>query len=131
MTSPDVPTIGETGPGFDPRAFICVVAPEKTPPDIVQTEQGPEAASADAKMQEALRRLRRQPCRTSPDGFGKLVKAETEKWAKVVKTSAGRSSDRPYRSSWMKAPVRRAFRPKKLRGLSLRRHARQVIVGAQ
>jgi tripartite-type tricarboxylate transporter receptor subunit TctC len=44
-------------------------------------------ALSDPKMIERLAELGGKPIKGTPEDFGKVIKAETEKWAKVVISS--------------------------------------------
>ncbi len=84
---PEVPTIGETIPGYDVSLYYGVSAPRGTPADIVATlNTAINAALADPKMQKRIAEFGGTPLSLKPEEFGKLVADETEKWAKVVDT---------------------------------------------
>jgi tripartite-type tricarboxylate transporter receptor subunit TctC len=84
---PDVPTIGETIPGYDVSLYYGVSAPRGTPADVIAIlNTAINAALADPKMQKRIAEFGGTPLVLTPDGFGKLVADETEKWAKVVHT---------------------------------------------
>ncbi len=84
---PDVPTIGETIPGYDVTLYYGVSAPKGTPPDIIAVlNKAINAALADPKMKERIAGFGGVPLAVTPEAFGKLVADETERWAKVVKT---------------------------------------------
>jgi tripartite-type tricarboxylate transporter receptor subunit TctC len=84
---PDVPSIGETVPGYDVSLYYGVSAPRGTPPDIVATLNAAiNKALADPKMKERIAGFGGTPLVLTPEGFGKLVADETVKWEKVVKT---------------------------------------------
>jgi len=84
---PDLPTIGETIPGYDVSLYYGVSAPKGTPPDVVAVlNKATNAALADPKMQKRIAEFGGTPLSLTPAGFGKLVADETEKWAKVVAT---------------------------------------------
>jgi tripartite-type tricarboxylate transporter receptor subunit TctC len=84
---PDVPTVGETIPGYDVSLYYGVSAPRGTPPDIIATlNTAINTALADPKMQKRIAEFGGTPLVLRPEGFGKLVADETEKWAKVVHT---------------------------------------------
>jgi tripartite-type tricarboxylate transporter receptor subunit TctC len=85
---PDVPTIGETVPGYEASALFGMGAPKKTPPEIVaKLNADVNAVLADPAVKAKLIDLGGEPLIGSPDAFGKLVAAETEKWEKVVKAA--------------------------------------------
>ncbi|TMJ05989.1 MAG: tripartite tricarboxylate transporter substrate binding protein [Alphaproteobacteria bacterium] len=84
---PDIPSIGETVPGFDVTLYYGVSAPRGTPSDIVATlNKAINAALADPKMLKRIAEFGGEPLVLSPEGFGKLVADETVRWEKVVKT---------------------------------------------
>ncbi len=84
---PDLPTIGETIPGFDVSLYYGIAAPKGTPPDVVAVlNKAVNTALADPKMKTRIAEFGGTPLVLTPEGFGKLVADETEKWAKVVKT---------------------------------------------
>ena len=84
---PDVPTIGETIPGYDVSLYYGVSAPKGTPPDVIaMLNKAINAALADPKMQKRIAEFGGTPLSLTPAEFGKLVADETEKWAKVVNT---------------------------------------------
>jgi tripartite-type tricarboxylate transporter receptor subunit TctC len=83
---PDVPTIGETVPGYEATVWYGIAAPKGTPPEIVEKlNQAVNVVLANPKLQIRLAELGGEPMPMTPVEFGKLVADETEKWAKVVK----------------------------------------------
>ncbi|MGA9010012.1 MAG: tripartite tricarboxylate transporter substrate binding protein [Xanthobacteraceae bacterium] len=88
---PDVPTIAESGvPGFDGDSWQMIVAPAKTPKDIVtklNAAIGEIVAQPD--FREQMIKLGAVPGRKdSPEGLRSFVNAETTRWGKVL-TDAG------------------------------------------
>ena len=89
---PDVPTIGETVPGYEAVIWYGIVAPKGTPPEVVDTlNTGVNAVLADSKLKARLAELGGEPMPMTPAQFGKLLADETEKWAKVVKFSGAKA----------------------------------------
>jgi tripartite-type tricarboxylate transporter receptor subunit TctC len=83
---PDVPTIAETVPGYEASTWFGIAAPKGTPPEIIaKLNQATNAGLADPGIKARLAEVGSAPMPLSPDRFGALVSAETEKWAKVVK----------------------------------------------
>lgn len=84
---PDVPTIAEAGfAGFDAPAWWAVLAPAKTPPDIVRRMN--EAVNAALKSPEVAAKLAAQgiEVRTdSPEAAKAFIDGQVDTWAKVVK----------------------------------------------
>ena len=88
---PDVPTIGETVPGYEVNVWNGIVVPRGTPPDIIDTlNRAVNAVLADPRLQARFAELGGAPMPMTPAQFGELVIAETEKWAKVVKLSGAK-----------------------------------------
>src|SRR3981081_819158 len=85
---PDVPTVGETVPGYEASVFYGISAPKGTPPEAIEVlNKAVTAALADPKMQARIAELGGTPMPMSPAEFGKLVADETEKWGVVVKSA--------------------------------------------
>jgi tripartite-type tricarboxylate transporter receptor subunit TctC len=85
---PDVPTIGETVPGYEVSIWYGIAAPRGTPPEIVdKLNQAVNAVLAYPKLQARLAELGGEPMPMTPAEFGKLVAEETEKWGKVIRAA--------------------------------------------
>ena len=85
---PDVPTIGETVPGYEVSVWFGISGPKGMPPEIVEKlNAAVNAALADPRLKERFHDLGGEPMPMSPAEFGKLVTDETAKWAKVVKSA--------------------------------------------
>jgi tripartite-type tricarboxylate transporter receptor subunit TctC len=83
---PDTPTVGEFVPGFEASNINGMGAPRNTPAEIVaKLNQEINAALADPKMKARRADIGGTLLALSPADFGKLIAAETEKWAKVIK----------------------------------------------
>ena len=83
---PEHPTVSQTVPGYEASAWFGVGAPKGTPAEIIgRLNQEINAALADDKMKSRIASLGATGLAGSPTDFGKLIVAETEKWAKVVK----------------------------------------------
>jgi tripartite-type tricarboxylate transporter receptor subunit TctC len=83
---PDVPTVADTVSGYEASGFLGFGAPKATPPEIVgKLNREINAALADPAINGRLTGLGATVMRLSPDEFGKLIAAETDKWTKVVK----------------------------------------------
>jgi tripartite-type tricarboxylate transporter receptor subunit TctC len=88
---PDVPTIGETVPGYEVNVWNGISAPKGTPPDIIDTlNRAVNAVLADPRLKARFADLGGAPMPMTPAEFGNLVVRETEKWAKVVKFSGAK-----------------------------------------
>jgi tripartite-type tricarboxylate transporter receptor subunit TctC len=85
---PDVPTVAETVPGYEASALFGVGAPKKTPPEIIEKlNKDINEVLAESDIKARLIDLGGEPLISTPDAFGKMVVAETEKWEKVVKAA--------------------------------------------
>ena len=90
---PEVPTVSEAAlPGFEVTSWYGVFAPAGLPADIVaklNSEIGSVVTAAEVK--ERLAALGAEPSVKSPDQFGRYVRQEIAKWAKVVKDSGAKA----------------------------------------
>jgi tripartite-type tricarboxylate transporter receptor subunit TctC len=85
---PDVPTIGETVPGYEVSIWYGIAAPRGTPPEIVgKLNQAVNAVLADPKLQARLAELGGEPMPMTPAQFGKLVAEETLRWGKLIRAA--------------------------------------------
>lgn len=85
---PDVPTVAETVPGYEASALFGVGAPKKTPPEIIEKlNKEINAVLAEPEIKKRLIDLGGEPLISTPEDFGKMIVAETEKWEKVVKAA--------------------------------------------
>jgi tripartite-type tricarboxylate transporter receptor subunit TctC len=85
---PDVPTVGETLPGFEATSWFGLFAPAGTPREIVTRLNGEIArVLATAEVREQLQRQGADPVGDSPEEFAAHFKAEMVKWAKVVRAA--------------------------------------------
>jgi tripartite-type tricarboxylate transporter receptor subunit TctC len=89
---PDVPTVGETVKGYEATAWFGIGMPKGTPRDVIEKVNAEvNRALADPKMRERLAELGGKPLGGTPEDFGKVIAAETEKWAKVVISSGAKA----------------------------------------
>ena len=85
---PNVPTVGDTVPGYEATAWFGVGMPRGTPPDIVNKMNAAiNKAISQPKTKERLAELGGALIIGTPADFGKVIQAETNKWEKVVKFS--------------------------------------------
>jgi tripartite-type tricarboxylate transporter receptor subunit TctC len=88
---PDVPTIGETVPGYEVSVWNGISAPKGTPPEVIDTlNRAVNAVLANPRLKARFAELGGAPMPMTPAEFGDLVVAETAKWAKVVKLSGAK-----------------------------------------
>lgn len=83
---PDVPSISEIVPGYEASAFYGLHAPKATPPEVIARLNGDvNAGLADPGTRAKLAALGGIMLPGSPADFDKLVVAETDKWARLIK----------------------------------------------
>jgi tripartite-type tricarboxylate transporter receptor subunit TctC len=85
---PDVPTLSDFIPGFEASQWIGLVAPKDTPPAIIERLNAEiNAALRDSSIKARIADLGGMVLPGSPADFGKLIRDETEKWAKVIQSA--------------------------------------------
>jgi tripartite-type tricarboxylate transporter receptor subunit TctC len=83
---PDVPTVGESVPGYEVSGWTGVGVPSGTPGEIIATlNREINAGLTNPRIRARLAELGGRPIVLSAHDFGKIWVADTEKWAKVVK----------------------------------------------
>ena len=89
---PNVPTVGETVPGYEATAWFGLGMPKGSPYDaIAKVNATVNAAFSDPTMIKRLGELGGTPIKGSPEDFGKVIAAETAKWEKVVISSGAKA----------------------------------------
>ena len=90
---PDLPTLAEAGvPNVEVGSWFGVLAPAGTPDAVVTTltrEIAKALAADDAKGR--MDAMGAEPAYLAPDEFGKLIRSDTEKWAKLVKATGAQA----------------------------------------
>ncbi len=83
---PDVPTLDESGlKGFEASLWLAVVAPAKTPPEIVERmNREVRAVLADPDVVEALKRQGIETTPGSPDELRERIAHDIAKWKKLA-----------------------------------------------
>jgi tripartite-type tricarboxylate transporter receptor subunit TctC len=86
---PDVPTLAEAGvPGYESTGWFGVVAPASTPAAIVNRLNAEiVAALNDPEIRNTMRGMGVEPSPSKVEEFEQYIKAEIQKWAKVIKLS--------------------------------------------
>jgi tripartite-type tricarboxylate transporter receptor subunit TctC len=86
-SAPDVPTTAEAGlPDLQTENWYGMVAPAKTPPEIIATlNKAAVEAVKDPSVQEKLSSQGAILVGDSPEHFRVYIENETRKWAKVIK----------------------------------------------
>ncbi|ULL01098.1 tripartite tricarboxylate transporter substrate binding protein [Bradyrhizobium sp. I71] len=82
---PDVQTVAETVKGYEASALFGMGAPKNTPKEIIaKLNAEVNALMKEPDMAKRLVELGGEPRVQTPEAFGEEIKAETEKWKKVV-----------------------------------------------
>ena len=91
---PQVPACTEAGmPGLDASAWHAVVAPAGTPKEVIRKlHQTLAATLAAPALRDQLIAQGAEPVASSPEEFARFMRAESDKWARVIK-SAGVTAD--------------------------------------
>ena len=82
---PDVPTIGETIPGYEVTSYFGLAGPPGLPADIVKRLH--EATVAMVQEPETIQKLRlagSTPQSSTPEGFKAQVAGDIERWTKLA-----------------------------------------------
>lgn len=88
---PQLPTVGDTVPGYEATAWFGIGMPKGTPREVIDKVNAEvNRALADPKMRERLAELGGRPIAGTPEDFGKVIAAETAKWEKVVNASGAK-----------------------------------------
>lgn len=83
--APDVPTMTESGvPGLEIDSWIGIFAPAKTPPAVIALLQK-HIAEAGPEIRPKLVNVGGELMEVPPDKLGAVVKADYDKWLKIIK----------------------------------------------
>jgi len=83
---PDVPTVGETVPGYENTVWFGLWAPKQTPqPIVAKLYAAIEKSVADPAVQDRIKKDAGMPMTTPLAKIEPMVKADIAKWADVVK----------------------------------------------
>ena len=90
--APDLPTIAESGvPGFEATGWYGLMGPRAMPAQIVtRLNEEVERALADRQFVERYAVLGIEPLGGTPEQFGTFIRAELDKWGRVVRESGAR-----------------------------------------
>ena len=85
----DIPTIAEAGvPGYEAVQWYGVLAPAATPAAIItKLHAGVVRALQNPEVRKRLNNDGAEAVGSSPAEFGAYIRAETEKWARVIKAA--------------------------------------------
>jgi tripartite-type tricarboxylate transporter receptor subunit TctC len=91
--APDLPTIAESGlPGFDISTWFGIFVPAKTPREAVDRLHAEfTRALAAPDVREKMLNLGAEPVASQPEEFAAYIRAESEKYARVIKASGAKA----------------------------------------
>jgi tripartite-type tricarboxylate transporter receptor subunit TctC len=82
---PDVPVLADTIPGYEASALFGVGAPKNTPKAVIEKlNKEINAVLAEPAIKARLLDLGGEPLIGTPEAFGVMIVAETDKWKKVI-----------------------------------------------
>jgi tripartite-type tricarboxylate transporter receptor subunit TctC len=85
---PDLPAVAETVPGFEMAPWVGIIAPARTPKEIVERlAQETLAIMHDPQVVKQLTEQQVTPYPLGPDELGALMRSDLDKWAGVIKTA--------------------------------------------
>jgi tripartite-type tricarboxylate transporter receptor subunit TctC len=86
---PGVPTIADSGlPGYSVNAWTGLLAPARTPPDIVDKLNAEvNAVLGEPDMQKRLQEMGSHPVPGTPQDFANLLKSDIAKFAAIIKSA--------------------------------------------
>jgi tripartite-type tricarboxylate transporter receptor subunit TctC len=90
--APELPTIGETLPGYDVTGWYALFVPAQTPKDIIQKMYtGAKAAGEDAGFRKKLEDQAMIVVCGTPDQLGKFHREDIAKWGPLIKDAGLKS----------------------------------------
>jgi tripartite-type tricarboxylate transporter receptor subunit TctC len=85
---PDLPTVADFIPGYEASGPFGLGAPKGTPPAVIERlNREVNAILADPKVKTRFAELGSEPLTGSPAEIGRMLAAEVEKWATVIKAA--------------------------------------------
>jgi tripartite-type tricarboxylate transporter receptor subunit TctC len=86
---PNVPTMSEAGlPGYEVNAWVGLLAPAGTPPDVVQLlNREVLAILKQPEVQKRLEDMGSRPIGTSSEEFAALIRSDVAKFAAIIRTA--------------------------------------------
>jgi tripartite-type tricarboxylate transporter receptor subunit TctC len=89
--TPDLPTVGETVPGYESTIWIGVMAPKGTPKDVVTfLNKTINEVINKPDVKEAWLKQGAIPMAMTPEEFDAYLRKDIAKWAEVVKVSGAK-----------------------------------------
>ena len=89
--TPDLPTVGESVPGYVSTIWIGVMAPKGTPRDVITVlNTSINKVINNPEVKEAWLKQGAIPLMMTPEQFDAYLRKDLEKWAEVVKVSGAK-----------------------------------------
>jgi len=89
--SPEYPVVSESVPGVSALSLVGIVAPAATPRELVNRISADIARTVKSSdLTERMKQQGMEPVGSTTGEFDALIRAEIEKWAKVVKLSGAK-----------------------------------------
>jgi tripartite-type tricarboxylate transporter receptor subunit TctC len=91
---PEVPTIGETLPGYALTNWFGLLAPAGTPKDVVaKIYTDVKKVLAEPEVNKRISALGADVVGNSPEEFGAAMRTESAQWAEIIKSANIRAED--------------------------------------
>ncbi len=86
---PDVPSIGETVPGYDTEVWWGLLGPGGMPRELIEKLSHDFVAALNTEaVKERLNKLGATPIGSSPEAFNAMIHADYEKWGPIIKAAS-------------------------------------------
>ena len=88
VSNPEIPLVADAVPGFSAMSFIGVVAPAGVPKALLK-QIGADIARAvkSPELSERMTQLGMEPVGSTPEEYDATIRAEIDKWSRVVKAA--------------------------------------------
>jgi tripartite-type tricarboxylate transporter receptor subunit TctC len=86
------PVVAETVPGVSALSLVGIVAPSGLRNELLRKISSDIATAVKSSdLTERMKQLGMEPVGSTPEEFDALIRAEIEKWARVVKLSGAKA----------------------------------------
>jgi tripartite-type tricarboxylate transporter receptor subunit TctC len=86
---PEVPSIGETVPGYDTEVWWGLLGPGGMPRELIEKLSHDFVAAVNTEaVKERLNKLGATPIGSSPEAFNAKIHADYEKWGPIIKAAS-------------------------------------------
>jgi tripartite-type tricarboxylate transporter receptor subunit TctC len=83
---PDVPTVGETIPGYEMSVWYGVLGPKGMPPDLVaQLNRELNRAMASPEVSDRLSVIGVEAIAETPESFAATIRSDAAKWTRIIR----------------------------------------------